>query len=72
MTNLRLIILFVLWFRDKDLEEHIRYLEGLSMIAGVSHHDLLYSKAAPELPPAQDDEDDAKAQWEPRYLSFLT
>ncbi|BBN00514.1 DNA excision repair protein ERCC-6-like [Marchantia polymorpha subsp. ruderalis] len=57
---------------DKDLEEHIRYLEGLSMIAGVSHHDLLYSKAAPELPPAQDDEDDAKAQWEPRATAYPT
>ncbi|CAM6093032.1 unnamed protein product [Calypogeia fissa] len=51
---------------SSDLEEHITYLEGLSMIAGVSHHDLLYSKAAPPLPPAVDDEADTEVSWEPR------
>ncbi|KAL3685797.1 hypothetical protein R1sor_003819 [Riccia sorocarpa] len=49
---------------DEDLEEHIRYLEELDIIAGVSHHDLLYSKPAPDLPPAEDDEEDKTAQWE--------
>ncbi|KAL2653795.1 hypothetical protein R1flu_021923 [Riccia fluitans] len=55
---------------DDDLEEHIRYLEDLDVIAGVSHHDLLYSKAAPELPPAPDDEEDATAQWEQSSTVF--
>ncbi|KAI5054611.1 hypothetical protein GOP47_0029756 [Adiantum capillus-veneris] len=40
--------------RDEQLEEHITFLESQN-IAGVSHHDLLFSKQAPELPAAENE-----------------
>ncbi|XP_024537177.1 protein CHROMATIN REMODELING 24 isoform X1 [Selaginella moellendorffii] len=45
---------------DEELAKHIKFLERQG-IAGVSHHDLLFSKAAPELPPAADEEVSATA-----------
>lgn len=47
------------------LQEHIEFLEGLG-IAGVSHHDLLFTKEAEPLPPPGLEEEDLKASWEPR------
>ncbi|KAJ7234342.1 hypothetical protein O6H91_Y450600 [Diphasiastrum complanatum] len=41
---------------DDKLQQHINFLEAQG-IAGVSYHDLLFSKEAPELPPAADDEE---------------
>lgn len=46
--------------RDEQLEDHIKFLESQN-IAGVSHHDLLFSKQAPELPAA---ENEALLSWD--------
>ncbi|KAG0625186.1 hypothetical protein M758_2G034400 [Ceratodon purpureus] len=53
---------------DEGLQGHIEFLEGLG-IAGVSHHDLLFTKEAEPLPPAEDQ--DLKASWEPRNPSYV-
>lgn len=50
---------------NTDLQGHIEFLEGLG-IAGVSHHDLLFTKEAEPLPPPGFEDDDLKASWEPR------
>ncbi|CAK9874771.1 unnamed protein product [Sphagnum jensenii] len=42
---------------DEGLQKHIVFLQGLG-IAGVSHHDLLFSKAAEPVPPAGPDDKD--------------
>ncbi len=52
--------------RDESLQKHIVFLQGLG-IAGVSHHDLLFSKAAEPVPPAGPDDKDLNVMWEPRY-----
>jgi hypothetical protein len=51
---------------DEGLQKHIVFLQGLG-IAGVSHHDLLFSKAAEPVPPAGPDDKDLNVTWEPRY-----
>jgi hypothetical protein len=56
LTYLRGILFFC---RDEGLQ-------GLG-IAGVSHHDLLFSKAAEPVPPAGPDDKDLNVTWEPRY-----
>lgn len=58
--------------RNELLQKHIEFLEGLG-IAGVSHHDLLFTKEAEPLPPPGLEEEDLKASWEPRWvLSHFT
>lgn len=51
--------------RDEGLQAHIEFLEGLG-IAGVSHHDLLFTKEAEPLPPPGLEDQDLNASWEPR------
>eukprot|EP00250_Pteridium_aquilinum_P026585 c33244_g1_i1 orf=42-3104(+) len=46
--------------RDEQLDDHIKFLESQN-IAGVSHHDLLFTKQAPELPAA---ENEALPSWD--------
>lgn len=69
LTYLRgILFLFYFYFfcRDEGLQKHIVFLQGLG-IAGVSHHDLLFSKAAEPVPPAAPDDKDLNVTWEPRY-----
>ncbi|CAM6046593.1 unnamed protein product [Sphagnum compactum] len=56
---------------DEGLQNHIVFLQGLG-IAGVSHHDLLFSKAAEPVPPAGPDDKDLNVTWEPRKGVFTT
>ncbi|CAK9222911.1 unnamed protein product [Sphagnum troendelagicum] len=56
---------------DEGLQKHIVFLQGLG-IAGVSHHDLLFSKAAEPVPPAGPDDKDLNVTWEPRKGFFTT
>lgn len=63
LTYLRGILFFC---RDEGLQKHIVFLQGLG-IAGVSHHHLLFSKAAEPVPPAGPDDKDLNVTWEPRY-----
>ncbi|XP_024362916.1 SNF2 domain-containing protein ENL1 isoform X1 [Physcomitrium patens] len=55
---------------DEELGEHIHFLAELG-IAGVSHHDLLFTKAEPLPPPGYDEDEDLKASWEPRNSSYV-
>jgi hypothetical protein len=55
----------ILVYSDAGLKQHIDFLEGLG-IAGVSHHDLLFTKEEKPLPPPGPEENDLKATWEPR------
>lgn len=50
---------------DEGLQKHIEFLDGLG-IAGVSHHDLLFTKEAEPLPPPGSEDQDLNATWEPR------
>jgi hypothetical protein len=54
---------------DEGLQKHIVFLQGLG-IAGVSHHDLLFSKAAEPVPPAGPDDKDLNVTWEPRNPAY--
>lgn len=54
---------------DGGLQAHLEFLEGLG-IAGVSHHDLLFTKEAEPLPPPGLEDQDLKASWEPRNLTY--
>ncbi|KAG0612288.1 hypothetical protein M758_6G015500 [Ceratodon purpureus] len=55
---------------DEGLQAHIEFLEGLG-IAGVSHHDLLFTKEAEPLPPPGLEDQDLKASWEPRNPTYV-
>ncbi|KAE8735818.1 hypothetical protein F3Y22_tig00000329pilonHSYRG00085 [Hibiscus syriacus] len=57
--------------KDESLENHIKFLETLG-IAGVSHHSLLFSKAAPVQVVEEEDEDEdirRKGNMAVRYSS---
>ncbi|XP_024394535.1 SNF2 domain-containing protein ENL1 isoform X1 [Physcomitrium patens] len=55
---------------DEGLQKHIEFLDGLG-IAGVSHHDLLFTKEAEPLPPPGSEDQDLNATWEPRNPSYV-
>lgn len=57
---------------DASLKQHIEFLEGQG-IAGVSHHNLLYSKTESVQSPPPEDNDASK--WDPRrkqYTGFIS
>ncbi|KAH7307563.1 hypothetical protein KP509_22G065500 [Ceratopteris richardii] len=51
------------YLRDEELEEHIKFLESQN-IAGVSRHDLLFSKQAPDLPTVENE------SWDLRHWRY--
>ena len=55
-----------IYIRDEELRDHIKFLETLN-IAGVSHHDLLFSKQAPDVDTT---EKDGLLNWDAQYVTF--